>query len=288
MMKKRVYSALAGSGRLSLLLVALLLVASTAFAAKIATVDIPVRAELYAVTPAPLTPGQCAQCHTGVFASLKDNGGKHRIDCQACHKAIHAYNPRKGNFDELMPKCASCHTDIHGPANKDCSSCHANPHAPRKVAMTPRLTGACVSCHAGPKADLVKFPSKHSLVACEKCHTSHGFKPACSACHKPHFQGQEFSTCAKCHSVHKPKQVTYTTTEPAATCGACHAKVYAKWKATPSRHSKVNCATCHKTKHGYVPQCAECHKAPHPKGILDRFPKCLTCHLDVHDLPSMK
>lgn len=287
-MKKRVCTALAGSGRLTLLLVALLLVASTAFAAKIATVDIPVQADLYAVTPAPLTPAQCAQCHTGVFGNLKDNGGKHRFDCQGCHKAIHAYNPRKGNFDEIMPKCASCHTDIHGPANKDCSSCHANPHTPRKVAMTPRLTSACATCHAGPKADLVKFPSKHSLVACERCHTSHGFKPSCSACHKPHYQGQEYSTCVKCHSVHKPKQVTYTITEPAATCGSCHTKVYAKWKATPSRHSKVNCATCHKTRHGYIPQCTECHKAPHPQGILARFPKCLSCHLDVHDLPSMK
>ena len=284
-MKKRVCTAL---GRLSLLLVALILVASTAFAAKLATVDIPVQAELYATTPTPLTPGQCAQCHTGVFGSLKDNGGKHRFDCQGCHKAIHSYNPKKGNFDEIMPKCASCHTDIHGPANKDCGSCHANPHTPRKVAMTPRLASSCATCHAGPKADLVKFPSKHSLVACEKCHTSHGFKPSCSACHKPHFQGQAFTTCATCHSVHKPKQVTYANTEPAATCGSCHTKIFAKWKATPSRHSKVNCATCHHNKHGYIPQCTECHKAPHPAGILQTFPKCLSCHMDVHDLPSMK
>jgi len=287
-MKKRVSTALVKSSGLSLLLVALVFAASTAFAAKLATVDIPVQADIYAVAPAPLAPSQCAQCHTAVFGGLKENGGKHRFDCQQCHKAINSYNPRKGNYDEIMPKCASCHTDIHGPANKDCSSCHANPHTPRKVAMTPRLTSACPSCHAGPKADLVQFPSKHGLFGCERCHTSHGFKPSCAACHKPHFQGQEYSTCTKCHSVHKPKQITYTTTEPAATCGSCHTKIYAKWKATPSRHSKVNCATCHKTKNGYIPQCTECNKAPHPKSILDRFPKCLGCHLDVHDLPSMK
>ena len=287
-MKKRVSTALAGSGRLSLLLAALVFAASTAFAAQLATVDIPVQADLYAATPAPLSPGQCAQCHTGVFGSLKSAGGKHRFDCQQCHKAIHSYNPKKANWDEIMPNCSACHTDVHGPANKDCSSCHANPHTPRKVAMSPRLAGSCVSCHAGPKADLVKFPSKHTQVSCEKCHTSHGFKPSCFACHKPHYKDQGIETCTKCHSVHKPKQVTYQVSEPAQTCGSCHTRVYAQWKATPSRHSKVNCAACHKTKHGYIPQCAECHKAPHPKTILDRFPKCLTCHLDVHDLPKMK
>jgi hypothetical protein len=287
-MKKKVCTALAKSSRLSLLLVALVLVASTSFAAKLATVEIPVQADLYAATPAPLATTQCGQCHTGVFGNLKESGGRHRFDCQQCHKAIHAYNPKKGNYDELMPKCASCHTEIHGPANKDCSSCHSNPHTPRKVAMIPRLTSSCASCHAGPKADLVKFPSKHGLFGCEKCHTSHGFKPSCSACHKPHFQGQEFSTCTKCHSVHKPKQVTYGAAEPAATCGSCHTKIHAKWKANTSRHSKVNCAVCHKDKHGYVPKCTDCHKSPHPKSILERFPKCLGCHLDVHDLPSMK
>jgi predicted CXXCH cytochrome family protein len=287
-MMKRVCTALAKSSRLSLLLVALIFAATSAFAAKSATVDIPVQADLYAVTPAPLSPTQCAQCHTSVFGNLKQAGGKHRFDCQQCHKAIHSYNPKKANYDELMPKCSSCHTDIHGPANKDCASCHTNPHTPRVVAMTQRLTNTCTTCHAGPKAEMVKFPSKHANVSCNKCHTSHGFKPECSMCHKPHYQGQAYSTCAKCHPVHQPKQVTYTTTEPAATCGSCHTKVYEKWKKTPSRHSKVNCAVCHKTKHKYVPQCTECHKAPHPQSILDRYPKCLSCHLDVHDLPSMK
>jgi hypothetical protein len=271
-----------------LLVVALMLAASTAFAAKLATVDIPVQAEQYAATPTPLTPTQCAQCHTGQFGALKDAGGKHRFDCQGCHKAIHAYNPNKGNYAEIMPKCSSCHTDIHGPANKDCASCHANPHAPRKVAMTPRLTSSCATCHPGPKAELVQFPSKHALFGCERCHTSHGFKPSCAKCHKPHYEGQGYETCAKCHSVHKPKQVTYGAKEPAATCGSCHSKIYNKWKATPSRHKNVNCAQCHHDKHGYIPQCTECHKAPHPAGILQKFPKCLSCHLDVHDLPSMK
>jgi hypothetical protein len=273
---------------LSLIVAALILVASTAFGAKMATVDIPEKAELYATAPAALTPQQCAQCHTGAFAGLKNAGGKHRFDCQACHTVIHAYNPKKANYDEVMPKCASCHTDIHGPANKDCSTCHSNPHTPRKVAMSPRLAGACATCHADEKAELVQFPSKHTMVSCDRCHTSHGFKPSCFMCHKPHYKDQAIEACAKCHSVHKPKQVTYQGTDWNQTCASCHTKVYAKLSKSPARHSKVACASCHKSKHGYIPQCTECHKAPHPKSILDRFPKCLGCHLDVHDLPSMK
>lgn len=287
-MKKRVCSALVKSSGLSLLVMALIFAASTAFAAKVATVDIPVQADLYATAPTPLTPTQCAQCHTYQFGGLKENGGKHRFDCQQCHKVIHAYNAKKSNYDEIMPKCASCHTQIHGPANTDCSSCHANPHTPRKVAMTPRLTNSCATCHPGPKAQLDQFPSKHSLLGCARCHTAHGYKPTCANCHKPHYEGQAFTTCTGCHSVHKPKMVTYKTTENAATCGACHKVEYAKWTKTHSRHHNVNCAQCHHDKHGYIPQCTECHKAPHPKGILERFPKCLGCHLDVHDLPSMK
>lgn len=285
-MRKRVRTALATCGGLSLFLAALVFAAAPAFAAKIATVNIPVQTDLYSVTPPPLTPTQCAQCHTTAFGSLKTNGGKHRFGCQQCHQSIHAYNPKKGGWDALMPKCSSCHTEIHGPANKDCSSCHADPHAPRRIPMITRLTGSCATCHVAPKADLTKFPSKHSLLACEKCHTSHGFKPACSACHKPHFQGQLFNACIKCHPVHKPKQISYGATEPAITCGSCHSKAYWKWKKTPSRHAKVNCAVCHQAKHGYIPLCIDCHKAPHPKSILDRFPKCLNCHIDVHDLPS--
>lgn len=269
--------------------VLVLALTGAAFAAqgekKIATVNIPVAPELYASEPQPLTATQCGQCHTGVFRSLKNDGGKHRFDCQKCHSTFHSYNPKKGGWDEMMPKCATCHAKPHGPTIVDCAACHANPHAPKKVAMTTRLTNACADCHGGPREQLVKFPSKHSKVACQKCHTAHGYIPSCFNCHKPHHQGQELSTCTKCHPVHKPREITYGKDSPAVTCGACHGKVYAKWQKTPSRHGKVTCAICHHTRHKYVPKCTECHGAPHKKEILARFPNCLGCHLDVHDLP---
>lgn len=269
--------------------VAMLALAAAAFAGegkKIATVTIPPAPELYATDPQPLTVTQCGQCHPGVFRGLKDDGAKHRFDCQKCHSTFHAFNPKKANWEAIMPKCSSCHTEPHGKTVTDCVSCHANPHTPKKVAMDKRLVNACPDCHATPKEQLVKFPSKHSKLACQSCHTAHGYKPTCFACHKPHHEGQAVSTCTTCHQVHKPLQITYGTDAPAATCGSCHGKVYATWQKTLSKHGKVNCATCHHAKHGYVPKCTECHAAPHKKEFLSRFPNCLSCHIDVHDPPT--
>ncbi len=284
-----------GRGKAALVIgvqLAALALAALAFAGegkKIATVTIPPAPEIYAAEPQPLTVNQCGQCHPGVFRNLKNDGGKHRFDCQKCHASFHAYNPtKKGGWEAIMPKCASCHAEPHGKTVTDCANCHTNPHTPKKVAMDARLLNACGECHASPKEQLVKFPSKHSKLSCQTCHTSHGFKPSCFTCHKPHHEGQELTTCAKCHQVHKPRQVTYEKDSPAVTCGSCHTKVYSKWKSTQSKHGKVNCATCHYTKHRFIPQCSECHGTPHKKEIHDRFPKCLSCHLDVHDLPVMQ
>ncbi len=271
------------------IMLTLFVIAGTAFAAQgngKLKVQIPVAPELYAKEPQPLTVDQCGQCHPGLFRNLKENGAKHRFDCQKCHTSFHVYNPKKGNYEALMPKCASCHNEPHGPKVTDCGSCHTNPHAPKTMTITTRLTNACTQCHPGPLAQLTKNLSKHTKVACVRCHTSHGFIPSCFACHKPHHQGQEVATCTKCHPVHNPLTITYPKDSPAVTCGACHKKIYGVWQKTPSKHGKVNCATCHHTKHKYVPKCIECHPAPHKKEILARFPKCLGCHLDVHDLPT--
>jgi hypothetical protein len=257
--------------------------------APIATVKIGKSPELYAVDPSPLTPSQCGQCHPGYYKSLRTDGARHQFDCQKCHTSIHSYNPKKGNYEALMPKCASCHDAPHGKVMVDCATCHTNPHTPKKVAMGPRLLNNCTECHTGPKQQLAQFPSKHTKVACQKCHTSHGYIPQCSNCHKPHYANQAMSTCTKCHPVHRPLQIAWEKeTANTETCNACHAKIVSKWKASPSRHAKVACAQCHHTKHRYKPKCQECHPTPHKPDFLKRFPSCLTCHLDVHDPPVKK
>lgn len=254
---------------------------------KIATVTIPPATELYARDPQPLTPAQCAQCHSGLFKNLKDNGGRHRFLCQNCHNQFHAYSPRKGNWDAIMPKCSSCHETPHGSKITECIACHTNPHTPRKIAATAPLAKACFDCHSSVREQLLQNPSKHTKVACMSCHTSHGFKPSCFTCHKPHLEGQALSTCLKCHPVHQPRQISYGQDVPSTTCGSCHSKVLIKLLRNTSKHSKVACVTCHRDKHRYVPQCSDCHGKPHKQVIHDKFPRCLSCHVDVHDLPVM-
>ena len=272
----------------SLSVFVVLLLGSLAGATAIATVKIPIKTELYASDPQPLTPTQCGQCHETYFKSLKKDGGKHRFACQECHKSFHAYNPTKGveTYQTLMPKCANCHDLPHGKAVTDCANCHNDPHAIKKPVMGARLVSACADCHAGPKAELLENPSKHTKVACDKCHTSHGFKPNCNVCHKAHYQEQGFDTCTTCHQVHKPKLVTYGSDTQNVACASCHLKVADKLKNSQSKHSAVSCVSCHKARHKAVPQCAECHELPHPRAFLERYPMCLTCHLDPHDVLS--
>ncbi|AJE04123.1 cytochrome c [Geobacter pickeringii] len=251
----------------------------------VATVQIAKQPDLYAAEPPPLTVTQCGQCHPGVYQGIKNDGGRHTFHCQNCHKTFHSYNPNKGNWADIMPKCASCHTLPHGPSFTECAACHQNPHAAAKVPMSQKLLSSCAGCHAGPPEDLKKYPSKHSSLSCADCHTAHGLIPSCSMCHKPHYEGQDFKSCAsECHPVHMPKQIRYTKDAGARTCGSCHDKVYATWSKSPSRHGKVNCAACH-TKHGFIPQCTDCHGLPHSKQLHERFPKCLTCHQDPHNPP---
>lgn len=259
-------------------------VGSSFAAEKAAAKAAPATASLYASEPVPLTPVQCAQCHTPIYNNLKNDGGRHRFECQKCHQAFHSYSPVKNNWLELMPKCRNCHLLPHGEKITDCTSCHSNPHAATKIPMSKNLLASCVICHSGPPEQLKKFPSKHTNLACDDCHTSHGFIPSCNACHKPHYEGQDFKTCTKCHPVHKPLQIMFTKDADARTCSACHQDVYTKWSKTPSKHGKVNCANCH-TEHGFIPACSACHNQPHSKQLHERFPKCLTCHQDPHDLP---
>jgi predicted CXXCH cytochrome family protein len=264
---------------------------STSFAAsqgkQIATVSIPPTPEQYSTSPQPLSATQCAQCHSTPFQGLKDNGGKHQFACQSCHNLLHAYSPRKGNYDAIMPKCASCHDKPHGAKITDCSACHANPHTPKKIAATAQLTNFCFDCHASVREQLVKFPSKHTKVACSTCHTSHGFKPTCFKCHKPHTPEQTVTTCTQCHPVHQPTQIFFKSNVPSTTCSTCHGKIFNKLSQSTSKHRSVACVTCHKDKHRTIPQCTDCHGKPHNKSFHEKFPRCLSCHIDVHDLPNM-
>jgi len=241
----------------------------------------------YEVDIKPLTPDECARCHYAVYNQIKEEGGKHKIDCVQCHTKYHAYNPAKQNWAEIMPKCQTCHGNIHGEKFIACGSCHSNPHAPKtQMAMTAEFAKVCGDCHAKVAQEIQSKPSKHTKVQCAQCHhQKHGYIPACAQCHKPHAPVTD-KECLACHPVHSPINIGYPATTANSICGGCHGQIQQKLEASSGKHRMVPCAQCH-TKHKYLPKCEECHGKPHGEGLLKKFPQCSQCHADVHDLPAL-
>ncbi len=235
----------------------------------------------------PLTADQCGQCHPGIFQKIKEKGERHRFQCQKCHQQLHSYNPQKQNWAEVMPQCGSCHKEPpHGKAFTACLDCHKDPHMPLAIAQDKNLMASCGTCHTAPQAQLTKFPSAHTKQECTACHSSHGLIPSCMECHTAHVPNQSLESCKSCHPVHKPKEIVYNDSEASnTTCGSCHGSVFKEWSGTTSLHGKVTCAMCH-DKHGKIPDCKQCHTAPHDASLLQKFPRCLDCHINVHNLPT--
>ncbi len=247
----------------------------------------PVAGDMYAADPIPLTPVQCGQCHPAIYKGIKENGKKHRFDCQECHEQLHAYNPIRKNWNEIIPQCASCHDLPHGKDFPACLECHSDPHTPLMI-QSASIANVCGTCHVGPMEQLTKYPSVHTEQECATCHTSHGLIPSCMECHETHIPDQTLASCKACHPVHKPLEIVYDDSNASsATCGSCHEDVYGEWSGTVSKHGGVTCAACH-NKHGLIPDCQKCHKEPHDQKMLKKFPNCLECHINVHDLPTKK
>lgn len=243
---------------------------------------------LYTATPQPLTLEQCGQCHPKHFQDIKQTGGRHQFDCRECHTIFHAYNPRKDNYAAIMPSCTNCHSLIHGEKHGQCLLCHENPHAIQQAPTIAQVVNLCADCHTDQGNQLAAQPSQHTELSCDNCHhTQHGLIPSCAECHQPHFDAQAFTSCTDCHDVHQPLIIALAEDIELKTCDACHSDIYSKWQSTPSKHGQVSCAACHNI-HKKIPQCQVCHATPssHSKTMLEKFPRCLDCHLDVHDLPT--
>jgi hypothetical protein len=250
---------------------------------------------IYAMEIEPLTPVECGRCHNYQFKWLQDKGGKHQFDCTTCHEQFHAYNPRKGNWDEIMPKCQDCHDLPHGKDFPACLECHQQPHAPKVIQFdkldktVPGQEGVvtCSVCHKNEGAEFARLPSKHNTeVNCQGCHAEvHRAIPSCLDCHDPHMKQQEYKDCLLCHSPHSAADITYPEEIPNIACGACHESVHSKLQTNVTKHSSLQCATCHPT-HGEIASCRDCHGEPHGGELHKRFTNCLDCHMDPHNLPA--
>jgi len=253
--------------------------------------------EFYKMDIKPLAPEECGRCHNYQFKWLQDKGGKHQMDCTTCHEQFHAYNPRKDNWDTIMPKCQGCHELAHGPDFPACMECHQQPHAPKVIQFanlekTVTTEGkqakvVCGVCHNNEGTEFDKFPSKHNTeVNCQGCHAEvHGTIPSCLDCHQPHIENQVYQDCLQCHAPHSASNIKkYPEDVPNAACSACHDSVYNNLRANVTKHSPLQCATCHAS-HGEIPRCQDCHGEPHGEGLHQRFTSCLDCHVDPHNLP---
>ncbi|BCA79345.1 cytochrome c [Desulfuromonas sp. AOP6] len=234
----------------------------------------------------PLTTLDCAQCHMTVFTDIRDGGGKHQLHCAQCHETFHTWKPGR-DWQQVVPQCATCHGETHGPNFKACLQCHLNAHAPVKsLTDLKTLAKNCNTCHDSQVKELTQFNSQHTLVSCAECHhTRHGYKPGCNECHpSPHTPFVSNPDCLSCHPVHSPRRIEYGKEVSNLICASCHGEVAALHKASPRKHANLSCVFCHVDSHGHVPECATCHGAPHSEAMLKKFTGCQACHGDAHSL----
>lgn len=244
----------------------------------------------YAADIEPLSTTECGRCHYTIFQDIKKAGGDHQIDCVQCHEEYHVYNPRKDNYEEIMPKCISCHQSASGgPFHGDqqgltaCLSCHADPHKPLMIPMG-ELYGYCGACHSEQDMEVKNYPSMHTEVACSDCHAEkHGYIPGCGMCHESHSPAVEMTSeeCMSCHPVHKPTQIAYGPETKSLICAGCHGDVYQMLQDKVTGHTSVACAQCH-PRHADALACSDCHGQPHPASM--NATNCGECHGHAHDL----
>lgn len=242
-------------------------------------------APLYEKEISPLKTEQCGQCHLYYYNTIRNEGGKHQIDCTKCHEKYHVYRPDKVKYEDIMPKCNTCHGLAHGDKLANCAACHANPHAPMVKMAGPDMDAGCSACHGKVADELKIHKSKHTDVACSDCHTVHRHIPVCADCHSPHTPTQTNAECLSCHPVHRPLVITYPLETPRDTCGACHPKALQDLQKSQTKHDQLSCAKCH-PKHRDIIQCEACHGQPHSPTLLKGFKKCGDCHNTAHAMPK--
>ena len=252
-------------------------------------------ASMYKAKVKPLTTAECGQCHLPIYETVKAQGSKHQIDCVRCHTKYHVYSPRKQNYDQIMPKCSSCHLSASGgPFHGEhknltpCLNCHADPHKPLVIPAA-EIEASCGFCHSKEGNEIKQYPSRHTTeVACADCHAErHGYIPECSVCHESHSPRVELATaqCMTCHPVHKPTQITYSVDTESLICAGCHDEVNDMLQKKVTKHTAVACADCHPT-HKEIPPCSRCHGEPHPKTMMKNVSNCGDCHGIAHDLAT--
>ena len=240
-------------------------------------------ASAYDITIQPLKTYQCGRCHYRFYNLLRNHGGKHRIECQQCHEKFHIYRPGRIEYEDILPKCETCHGQVHGSGLSRCAGCH-DAHAPLNITASRTLEQGCQVCHPEVDKEMKTYVTQHTELYCFTCHhTRHGHIPECMECHQPHTRRMTEAECLMCHPPHKALQVGYADDIPQEACSGCHQHAYDMLRENSTKHSALSCAKCH-PEHRAVMQCRECHPAAHSADLLQRFPACGRCHGVAHSL----
>ncbi len=233
--------------------------------------------------PAPLKIDDCLKCHDEIVTTVTEQGAKHstEVSCFDCH------TEHPPSCTEAIPTCSQCHAPDNKPHYKvpDCLTCH-DPHEPLNIDLgkVAEVKSTCISCHANEGNQLSNYPSLHSELDCNECHLEHGQFLGCVECHEPHNETMNYADCLTCHKPHMPTLVKYPESIPSSHCTSCHETEPKLLAATTTLHKDLSCAFCHKTQHKVIPKCTTCHGAPHAAVLHNKFPDCLKCHIDAHDL----
>ncbi|HIC91749.1 MAG TPA: hypothetical protein EYP21_06775 [Syntrophaceae bacterium] len=240
---------------------------------------------LYTQEVEPLKPHECGRCHITFYNIIKTEGTKHQIDCTRCHTQFHVYRPGKVQYEDILPKCETCHGQIHGAALAGCSNCHIEAHAPLKIPASPKLEEGCSVCHLEVDKDIKTHISAHTDLDCSSCHhTKHGYIPECMECHEPHTEGMTQADCLSCHPPHTPLKIVCPDETTQETCAACHKKAYDVLKESATKHTELLCTKCHPGQHRTILKCEACHGKPHGVAMLKKFKTCGECHGVAHNL----
>ena len=233
---------------------------------------------------APLGTADCGRCHTEIYHMIRANGGKHKIDCRKCHVQFHVFQPGRGSYEAVLPKCETCHGAVHGDKLLRCLGCHSQAHAPLDIPAERSLEQGCPICHVEAEKEIRTFVTQHSELYCFSCHhTRHRNVPECKECHQPHSEEMTQSDCLTCHPPHKALEVVYPEDIPKEACAGCHRRAYEVLEQSGSKHTALSCARCH-PKHRAIMRCVECHPEPHSAAMLQEFRVCGRCHGEAHSL----
>ncbi|OGQ99166.1 MAG: hypothetical protein A2521_08710 [Deltaproteobacteria bacterium RIFOXYD12_FULL_57_12] len=227
-----------------------------------------------------LESADCGKCHEKQVLAIESDGGRHqtKVTCVDCHVE---HRPRG---KDVIPPCARCHEGRPHFSLANCLGCHSDPHMPMNLQLAADLTGPCLTCHEQQGQEFKEYPSKHSRLSCTFCHSAHGLIPECFQCHKPHVEDQTMPQCLGCHPVHQPRKIVYPMTTPRRFCVPCHAGIGELMAKTKTKHRNFTCAYCHRGDHPSMPTCRVCHGEPHGPEMIAKWPVCIDCHIDSHNL----